>query len=74
MINSDHAFALAYVRAQHYLPNKTGSDTWVVGGYYNYELMRAENNWRITSMKLNVQYTEGNHHLLTLAQQAIDEI
>jgi|688.fasta_scaffold415454_1 hypothetical protein len=70
-IKGDAARALAYVRAHHYLPNKTGADTWVVGGYYNYELKRAGENWLITSMKLNVLYTEGNQHLLTLAQTAV---
>ena len=67
-VDGDSARALAYVRAHHFLPNKTGSDTWVVGGYYNYELKRDGERWRITSMKLNVMYTEGNQHILILAQ------
>jgi hypothetical protein len=69
-ITGDKAAALAYVRAHHRLPNKTGGDTWVVGGYYDYELTRSNNGWRVTLMKLNVQYTEGNQNLLVLAQEA----
>ena len=68
-VTGEFAIAIAYVRANHYLPNETGSDTWVVGGYYNYDLKRQGEDWRITSMKLNVMYTEGNQHLLTLAKE-----
>lgn len=68
-LNGDRARALAYVRAYHYLPNRTGGSTWVVGGYYDYELVREQTGWRVCKIKLNLQYTEGNQNLINIAQQ-----
>lgn len=64
----DEASASAYVRAYHYLPNKTGGHTWMVAGYYNYELSRQLAGWRVTALKLNLLYTEGNQNLVNLAR------
>ena len=73
-IVGDNATAIAYVRAHHYLPNDTGSDTWVVGGYYDYEFVRhGKYDWRIKLMRLNMQYCEGNMNLLALAQKRVTD-
>ncbi len=67
-IDGDKASGMAYVRAHHYLPNPTGGDTWVIGGFYNYTFVKTDAGWRVSSMKLNLQYAEGNQTLIGLAQ------
>ncbi|MBX9685062.1 MAG: nuclear transport factor 2 family protein [Candidatus Obscuribacterales bacterium] len=68
-INGAKATAMAAFRAHHFLPNKSGQDSWVVGGYYNYELQKQGSSWRICKLTLNFQYTEGNQELPALAQE-----
>jgi hypothetical protein len=70
-IDKDTAKAIVHVRANHFLPNTMGGDTWVVGGTYYYELTRTDTGWRVHSSRLAKSYVEGNQHLLALAQQRI---
>lgn len=70
-IEKDTAKATAHVRANHFLANTMGGDTWVVGGTYFYELVRTDAGWRIRSSRLAMSYVEGNQHLLALAQERV---
>lgn len=70
-IDGEKASARAYVRANHFLPNRTGGNTWVVGGYYDYELIKQSSKWRVGFMRLTVQYTEGNENLINLAKSRL---
>lgn len=57
-----------YGTATHYLVNESGNNLWTVVGSYNFELKNYDNQWRITMMKFNLKYIDGNTQLPVLAQ------
>ena len=62
MCSSDgnSAEVFCYGTASHYL-NDSGGNLWVVVGTYDFELIKNENgSWKITSMKFNYKYQDGN--------------
>jgi hypothetical protein len=60
-----------YGTATHYLVNESGSNIWTVVGSYNFELKTYDHQWRITMMKFNLKYTDGNNQLGVLAQERL---
>ena len=70
-VQEHDAFSLSYVYATHILPNESGQNFWVVGGYYNHDLVRTHNDWKVTRMKLNFRFDLGNRQLQTLAAQIV---
>lgn len=62
-IDDDQATVIAYVRATH----KLGNRMWVVGGYYVDELVKTDNGWKITAIKYNALYEEGERSLVEQA-------
>lgn len=66
---SAHVFC--YGTASHYLENEQGN-LWLVVGTYDFELARDDSNtWKISSMKFNFNYQDGN---LSLPQSAINNV
>ena len=59
-----------YGTASHYLTDETGNIWWVVGTY-DFELELIQNKWKITSMKFNFKYQDGN---TTLPEKAINNL
>lgn len=60
--------------ALHYLPNETGNDVWVVVGTYDFGLSKnSKGEWKVNSMKFNLQKQEGNLQLPSLAQRKVKE-
>jgi hypothetical protein len=57
-----------YGTATHYLVNESGNNLWTVVGSYNFELKTYDNQWRISMMKFNLKYMDGNNQLPGLAQ------
>lgn len=55
-----------YGIATHYLPHKEGN-IWTVVGSYDISLIQIEGEWRISKMKFNFKYQEGNTALPQLA-------
>ena len=66
-IQGDAATCTAYVRAEHFLINDRGDDSYTVGGYYTLRLQRTERGWRISQYSLTVTWSRGNRHVLALA-------
>jgi hypothetical protein len=66
-VDGDKALCIAYVQAQHYLPNEQGESTQTVGGYYTNHFVRTPQGWRIKSCKLTVTWNKGNWGIFDLA-------
>jgi hypothetical protein len=69
-IQGDEAESLSSFHAWHYLPNDEGAPMWHLYGYYNHKLIRTEDGWKITAMKLTKTSSEGNFSLSGLASRA----
>lgn len=65
--NEGRAQCTSYVQALHYLPYTEGGSTWTLFGYYEHELIKENNTWKITSMKLIATHQEGNTSLMAAA-------
>ncbi|HYA34936.1 MAG TPA: nuclear transport factor 2 family protein [Candidatus Binataceae bacterium] len=68
-VDGDSALCVAYVQAQHYLPNDKGESTQTMGGYYTNRFERTPQGWRIRSCKLTLTWNTGNWHIFTLARE-----
>lgn len=67
--NSAHVFC--YGTASHYLKDEAGS-LWTVVGTYDFDLVKDRSGkWKITAMKFNFKYQDGNNGL---AQKAINNL
>ena len=70
-INGDQADVFCYGTATHYLSDEAGS-VWSVVGTYEFVLQKSsDDSWKITSMKFNFKYQDGNTHLPEKAIQSI---
>lgn len=61
-INGNKASLFCYGTATHYLTDEKGN-LWTVVGSYNFDLEKMNNQWRVTSMKFNFKYQDGNTSL-----------
>jgi hypothetical protein len=57
------ATSSCYGIASHFLPNKTGQNTRVFVGNYEFGLTRDDERWRIDRFKFNLKYVDGNLEL-----------
>lgn len=55
-----------YVATTYYLKNDIGNNMYKVFGTYNMELKKDSFAWKITKMKFNLKFTEGNETLSDL--------
>jgi hypothetical protein len=69
-IERDDARCLSYLHGMHYLPNPEGENYFILGGYYENDLVRAGEGWKIRRIKLNVTWQAGNRHVFDLAFKA----
>jgi hypothetical protein len=67
--DSDLVKVFCYGTATHYLANESNNNIWTVVGSYDLELKGINNTWRITKMKFNLKYMDGNNDLPKLAQE-----
>ena len=71
VIDGNKASIFCYGTATHYLEDE-GGNVWTVVGSYDFDLKRDKNkNWRISKMKFNFKYQDGN---LSLAEKAINSL
>ena len=68
-IDGDQATCVAYMQAQHFLPNDQGDNTLTMGGYYTHRLVRTADGWKISKCKLTVTWLTGNRGIFDLAAQ-----
>jgi SnoaL-like domain len=73
-VDGDSATCHAYVRADHYLVNKFGDSMFTIGGMYSDRMVRNGDGWLITGKKLQVMWSQGNKHIMTLAAERAAEI
>ena len=68
-IDQQKATVFCYGTASHYLTNENGN-VWTVVGSYDFELVKQhEGSWKISSMKFNFSYQNGNTALPKQAMQ-----
>ena len=60
-----------YGTATHYLANESQKNIWTVVGSYDLELKNIDSAWRITKMKFNLKYIDGNNDLPKMAQDRV---
>jgi hypothetical protein len=60
-----------YGTATHYLKNETNNNVWTVVGSYNFEIEMINSMLKITKMKFNLKYTDGNNDLAKIAQERL---
>jgi hypothetical protein len=65
------AKVFCYGTATHYLANESKKNLWTVVGSYDLELQTVGESWRITKMKFNLKYIDGNSELPKLAQERL---
>ncbi|HEX3006201.1 MAG TPA: nuclear transport factor 2 family protein [Bacteroidales bacterium] len=69
-IDGSKAHVFCYGTATHYLKNE-GGNVWTVVGSYDFDLVQESNQWKISRMKFNFKYQDGN---TTLAEKAIKRL
>ncbi len=73
-VDGDKALCVAYVQAQHYLPNDLGDSTQTMGGYYTNQFVRTQHGWRIASCKLTLTWNKGNWGIFALARDRLKQL
>ncbi|MGI9326753.1 MAG: nuclear transport factor 2 family protein [Pseudomonadales bacterium] len=58
-----------YMQAEHFLITDQGSNDYALGGYYDDQLARTADGWKITAVTLNVLWHRGNRHIMQLATE-----
>ena len=69
--DSDLVKVFCYGTATHYLANESKNNLWIVVGSYDLELKAINNTWRITKMKFNLKYMDGNNDMPKMAQERL---
>jgi hypothetical protein len=59
----DRASATCYGVAYHYLPTRSGRSTRTFVGSYDFELEKQSDRWRITLLRFNLKFMDGNAEL-----------
>ena len=70
-LNPETAEVFCYGTATHYLKNESNSNIWTVVGSYNFDLQHFEEGWKISKMKFNFKFADGNFDLPKLAQERL---
>lgn len=65
--NDVTAEAFFYGTASHYLPNPSGRNIWTVVATYDAKLEKHGADWKVTALRLNLKYIDGNTDLPALA-------
>jgi hypothetical protein len=72
MTTSDNevAHVFCYGTATHYLKDE-GGNVWTVVGSYDFDLIQESGHWKISKLKFNFKYQDGN---TSLAKKAIERL
>ena len=62
-VQGDQATAFCYGIASHYRSTRSGRNTRVFVGSYDFHLLRIESRWQIDSFRFNLKYIDGNAEL-----------
>ena len=69
-LTGSDAEVFCYGTATHFLTHE-GGNVWTVVGTYDFKLSKVGEAWKITSMKFNFKYQDGN---TALPEQAINQL
>jgi hypothetical protein len=72
-VNSEAAKASFYGSANHYLKNDSGNNLWTVVGTYDLLLLNQNFQWKVSKMKFNLKYTDGNTELPKYALERLSK-
>lgn len=62
-VQGEQASAFCYGIASHFRRNRSGRNTRVFVGSYDFHLQRIEDRWLIDSFRFNLKYVDGNAEL-----------
>ncbi len=62
-VQGDQATAVCYGIASHYRKTRSGRNTRVFVGSYDFHLAQVGGRWRIDSFRFNLKYVDGNAEL-----------
>lgn len=62
-VRAGHATAFCYGIAYHYRRRRDGRNTRVFVGSYDFELEKESDGWRISAMRFNLKFLDGNDAL-----------
>ena len=66
--HKDIAQAFFYGTATHYSPQPDGRNVWTVVGTYDAELEKQSEAWKVTALRFNLSYVDGNLELPDLVK------
>ena len=69
-VDAKKAQAFCYGTATHYLEADEGN-IWTVVGSYDFDLKQQDDTWKITTMRFNFKYQNGNSKLI---EKAIENV
>lgn len=70
-LKNEDADVFCYGTATHYLENESNSNVWIVVGSYDFHLKKQDGRWKVSRMKFNLKYLDGNSDLPGMAQKRI---
>lgn len=68
-IDGDTAQCTAYVHAQHVFKNDLGDSHNLLAGYYNFDMVRTPDGWKIKFYSVTITWGTGNAGLFQLAAE-----
>ena len=69
-MDRDEAVVFFYGTATHYYPAASGGNVWTVVGTYDAKLVQERARWRVTLLRFNLKYLDGNLALPEIAGAA----
>lgn len=70
-IDGDRAHLTAYLQAMHHLSGARGEPDYLIGGYYDVDLIRRSEGWRISRYSLTVTWQRGDRDVLRQAARRL---
>jgi len=69
-IDGDRATLVAYLQAFHRFSASRGEPDYIIGGYYDCDLVKTDEGWRISRYRLNTTWQRGNRDIMREAARA----
>ncbi len=72
-LRGDEATCISNMQAEHFIKRESedefddGANRWTIGGYYENELIRTEDGWKLSRVTLNVTWQTGNADVSRIA-------
>ncbi|MGH3912498.1 MAG: nuclear transport factor 2 family protein [Pseudonocardiaceae bacterium] len=63
-VDGDVAECTAQFQATHLADLAPGEDRWILGGHYQFGLVRVSGQWRISSVTMKASWSSGNQAIL----------